>query len=611
MSNHKIATLLRKVAAAYEIKKEDRFRVVAYQRAADVIDFGTNDLRDMWEKGKLQDVAGIGHNIASHLDELFKTGKVKHFEGVIKDLPQGMFGLLSVPGIGPKNAYKLAKELKLKKEDTAVQSLEKAAKAGRIRKIEGFGEESEKDILKSIAEVKGRTGRIVLPQASAIAKEMLKWLNRSPFVNKSYPLGSLRRQVSTIGDIDIAVASDHPKEVIKHFIEYPGKKDIIEAGDVTSSIRLGSGIEIDLMVQPPEAFGALLQHFTGSKQHNIHLRELAIKKGLSLSEYGIKKKIGNARLAAGQGKWKMENYSTEEEFYKALGLVWIPPELREDKGEIEASLRSFQGLKNGLPKLVEIKDLKGDLHVHSDFPIETSHDEGRSSIQAILTKAKQLGYEYIGFSEHNPSFSHHSSHQIIDILKRKKELIDHINYSRENINKDRVNKVFVKAINGLEIDIKPKGALAIPEEGLYLLDYAIVSVHASFRLTRKEMTKRVLDALNHPKAKILGHPTGRKLGIREGFELEWDKIFDFCLKNNKWLEINAWPERLDLPDDLVFEAVKRGVKIVISTDSHQADQMDLMAYGVSVARRGWAEKKDIANTLGYNEFIAKAENRDS
>jgi DNA polymerase (family 10) len=292
----------------------------------------------------------------------------------------------------------------------------------------------------------------------------------------------------------------------------------------------------------------------------------------------------------------MEKFATEEAFYRALGMEWIPPELREDTGEIEAALRQAQGKPNGLPKLVELKEIKGDLHLHSNFPIETSHDEGSSSIETLMEKGKKLGYEYLGFSEHNPSFSKHSQKQIIDILKRKKETIDKINYSRGK-------KLLIHAFNGLEIDIKPDGRLALPEEGFKFLDFAIASVHSSFRMSRQAMTKRVLKALQHPKIKIFGHPTGRKLGEREGYELDWEQVFSFCQKRNIWLEINAWPNRLDLTDVLVHEAVKNGVKMIICTDSHQVDHMDLMEYGVAVARRGWATKNDIMNTMSYNQFM--------
>ena len=336
------------------------------------------------------------------------------------------------------------------------------------------------------------------------------------------------------------------------------------------------------MVQPPESYGSLLQHFTGSKHHNIALREYAIKKGLSLSEYGVRKR----------GSKGLRKFSKEEAFYNYLGLAFIPPELREDSGEIE------EAAKGTLPKLVELKDIKSDLQIHSSFDIETSHDLGESTMQEIVEKANKLGYEYIAFTEHNPSKSRHKPQEIMDLLKRKRDAVDEINYSIKQNGFSRINKVF----NSLEIDILPEGGLPVPDEGLGTLDFALVSVHSSFRLPRDAMTKRVLYSLGHPKVKIFAHPTARKLNEREGIELNWQEIFDFCAKNKKWLEINADPARLDLPDFLVKEAVKAGVKLTMGTDAHHMDGLGNMQYGLSVARRGWATKADIVNTRSLQEF---------
>ena len=403
---------------------------------------------------------------------------------------------------------------------------------------------------------------------------------KSKVVKRADPLGSLRRQAATVGDIDIAVSSDNSKEALEHFVNYPKKTRVLEKGDRTASIVLPGGVQVDLMVQPPNAYGALLQHFTGSKHHNIALREYALKHGMSLSEYGIKI------------KGKLNKLANEEEFYKKLGMDWILPELREDAGEIEAALN------HKLPRLVELKDVKGDLQIHSDFDIETSHDIGESSMEEIIRKADQLGYEYIAFTEHNPSKSKHNESQVVDILKRKREAVEKLNYSFVKSHCKSIKKVF----NSLEIDILPDGGLAIPEKGLALLDFALVSIHSSFRLPRDKMTKRVLSALAYPQVKIFAHPTARKLNEREGVELNWPEIFSFCRKKSKWLEINAEPMRLDLPDILVREAVKTGVKLTLGTDSHHRDGMNNMAFGIAVARRGWATKDDIVNSRSLKEF---------
>jgi len=577
MTNKEVARLLKEVSAALEVKGGNRFKIAAYDRVATAIEHATSEVKDLWDDNKLQEIPGIGVNLSAYLDELFRKGKVAHFERIFRNLPPAMFEFLEIPGIGSKTAYKLCRELKIKEAKTALPRLKEALKAGKIRLIEGFGEQSEKDILEGLESLKKRSERMLLPFAWELAQKVIEYLARGKIGVRIKPLGSLRRMAATVGDIDLAVATTQPKKAIERFVSFPEVKEVVVSGGNTARIIHHNGRQIDLKTMNPQAYGALLQHFTGSKQHNIHLREIAQKKGLSLSEYGIKK------------GGKIKKYAAEETFYQALGMAWIPPELREDTGEIEAAQ------KKELPQLVELKDIKGDLHVHSNFPIEPSHDEGADTFEVLLNKAQELGYEYLGLSEHNPSSSQHSSKQVIELLKRKKEEIDKLNYSR-------VKKLSVYALNSLEIDIKPDGSLALPEKALKYLDFAIASIHSSFKMSRQEMTRRVLTSLAHPKIKILGHPTGRKIGEREGYELDWEKIFAFCLKNNKYLEINAWPNRLDLPDTLVREAVKIGVKMVINTDAHAVGQLDLMPYGVAVARRGWATKNDIINTMGYNEL---------
>lgn len=572
LSNLQIAKLLRSIAAALSLSKGDnRFRIIAYERAADAIEHATSEVKDLWEENNLQALAGIGESIAKHLDELFSTGKVKHFEEVLKDYPDAMFELMEVPGIGPKNAYKLTKILGISKAKNAVSKLEKAAKKGEIAEIEGFGEESQANILKNIEVFRGRTHRILVDAAHAIVEGVIDWMKRLTEVEEIDYLGSLRRQASTIGDIDIAVATNHPEKVLEHFTKYPKASRVLEKGEHSSSILVPGDIQVDLMVQPPDAYGSLLQHFTGSKHHNVALREYALKQGLSLSEYGIKTKSG------------LKKFRSEKDFYNFLGLDYIPPELREARGEIEAAKT------HNLPKLIEVSDIKGDLQIHSNIDIETSHDLGNSSLEELGDVAAKLGYEYIGVTEHNPAVSGHTKSQIIELIKRKTELV-----------KRYTGPVHI--FNGMEIDSQPDGKRALPDEALELLDYACVSIHSSFKQDKKAATHRVLTALDHPKVKFLAHPTGRLLNEREGVDFDWDAVFDFCLKNNKWLEIDAWPNRLDLPDTLVHEAVKAGVKIVIDTDAHDKDGLHYMPFGVSVARRGWVKKTDVINTHSVDEI---------
>lgn len=579
MSNLEIAKLLRSVAAALTLSKGDnRFRIIAYERAADAIEHSSSEVKDLWDDGNLNELAGVGTGIASSLDELFRTGQVKHYQKALNRFPEAIYELMEIPGIGPKSALKLSKSLGITNAHSAISDLEKAAKKGRIREIEDFGKDSEQKIIQSITELKGRTKRLLLPVAQENADLVIDWMRKNPNVKRIDTLGSLRRQVSTVGDIDIAVATSKPQEVIEHFKNYPRKNRILEAGTHTASLILPNEYQLDLMVQPEASYGSLLQHFTGSKHHNVALREFAMKKGLSLSEYGIK-----------QGR-KIHTFSSEEDFYNFLGLDWIPPEIREDKGEIVAARN------HTLPNLVKLENIKGDLQIHSNINVEPSHDLGNSSVAELVEEALRLHYEYIGLTEHNPSVSQHTPSQVIDIIKMKTEIIQNINH--ENIHEKRGIYVF----NGLEIDIQPDGKRALSDSALDLLDYACVSIHSSFRQNRKTMTDRVLQALDHPKIRFFAHPTGRLLNEREGVELDWDRIFDFCLKKQIWLEIDAWPNRLDLPDALVKDAVIRGVKIIINSDSHSADHLKFMRYGVSVARRGWATPSDIINTLSLTQI---------
>jgi DNA polymerase (family 10) len=600
MTNLEIAELLRDVAASYQLQDAQKFRfqIIAYERASDAVEHASSELKDLWDDGKLEDVPGIGPSIAQHLDELFKTGKSKHFESLMKDIPKEAFKLMQLPGIGIKTAMKLLKE------------------------------GDPKDVKEKLAEVSTREKidkRHLLPYAAQIASGIMDWMLKDSRVKRVDPLGSLRRKASTVGDIDLACVTSQPVEVLTHFTKYPQTQKILEKGEHSASILIPGNIQVDMMVQPAESYGSLLQHFTGSKHHNIALRDYALKKGLSLNEYGISKieqqrKVDKNSPLRGQiGKTK---FKAEKDFYNFLGLDYIEPELREDTGEIEAAK------VHKLPKLIDLTDIKSDLQIHSSFDIETSHDLGESSMEEIVKKGNGLKYEYLAFTEHNPSQKGHTDAQIVDILKRKRQHVDKINselrrgllretsegrsekveqlnYSNQNRSTaplrqgfGRVKKVF----NSLEIDMKPDGTLPVPDTGMETLDFALVSIHSSFDLDRISQTKRVLSALDHPKVKIFAHPTGRKLNEREGAELNWPEIFDFCLKKNKWIEINCDPMRLDLPDILVREAVKLGVKLTFGTDAHHMDGMNNMVWGLSVARRGWAEKKDIVNTKSLKEF---------
>lgn len=581
-TNTQISQLLRAVAVSYQIQNEakNRFRIIAYNRAADAVEHLGSELKDVYDEGGLADIAGIGESIAAHLSEIFKTGKSAHFEEVMKGIPKAALELMNLSTIGPKKAYRLAKELSLPDKNT-IAALRKHAENGDVSRLSGFGPNSQKDIMTAINEYETKPPtRMLLSEAEARASSIIEWMNRLSTIKRIDRLGSLRRNTPTVGDIDMAVSTNNSEKTIQHFLAFPQKARVINSGDKSASLLLPGNVRADLKIETPGKYGALLQHFTGSKHHNIALREHALKKGMSLSEHGI-------RLLNNKTQ-KIKEISNEVDFYNELGLEYIPPELREGTDEIElAKLKK-------IPKLVEINNIKGDLHMHSDFDIETSHDIGDSKMEEMLDKAETLGYEYIAFTEHNPSQKNHSQDQIYTIIKRKKEYIEQLNSSV---------KRKVKAFNSLEIDILPDGTLPLGNKTLDLLDFALVSIHSSFKKPKEEMTKRVLHALSMPKVKIFAHPTARILNRREGVELDWEEIFDFCLKNDKWIEINADPHRLDLPDFIVREAVRAGVSLTLGTDAHHKDGMDNMRYGVAMAKRGWCEPKNIINTKHLQDFM--------
>ncbi|MBI2334899.1 DNA polymerase III [Candidatus Daviesbacteria bacterium] len=531
LSNQQVAKILRGVAAAYNIKKQGNiFQIRAYENAADAIEHSTSEVRDLWEEGKLNEIPGLGQKLQGYLEELFKTGHVKHFDEVKKGLKPIFFELLDVTGIGPKTAQKLVK--------SGVVNL------GSLKS----------KIIKS--------DRMLLPYAFAQAQKILNYLKKNKDVLETHFLGSLRRMVATVGDLDFSASSKNPKKVVDYFCQMHGVTRIMDQGENRATLILHSGLQVDLLVGRPESYGALLQHFTGSKAHNIHLRIIAQSKGLSLSE--------------------KTNAQTEEEFYKLLGMQVPPPEIREDTGEIEASLN------HKLPKLVEIKEIRGDLHLHSNYPIKNpSHGPGADSIEDMVKKAASLGYEYVGISDHPPGFTAVSKEEIIDWVQKRTKVIQ------------TMNTKSIRVLNGLEIDILVNGELSVHDEALETLDYCIAGIHSGHR---SDITKRLMLALQNPHVDIISHPTNRLLNERESSEADWETIFKYCAKNQKLLEINGYPNRLDLRDDLVRQALKFGVKFIINTDAHELSQMDNMKFGVSVARRGWAEKKDVVNAWNWEKL---------
>ncbi len=584
LTNNEIAKTLKRVAAVFEVKDEDFFRTRAYQNAANAIENLTISARDLWEQNKLDEIPSVGPNLAGHLAELFKTGKVRHFDHELKRVPQGMFALLNIRGVGPKTAYKIAMKYKLTDEKTALTKVNSLIKDGKLKDLPGFGEKLQQKIktsIKSQFRKKNKT-RMLFTQALPIANAFLAYLINIPSVVVAQPLGSIRRRVATIGDIDLAICTEKPKIVMEDVLKYPQINKVISSGEAVSRVQLKSGHEIDIKLATPGEWGSLLQHYTGSKLHNIQLRSYAKEKHFSLSEHGIK----NTKTG------KLYQAKDEEKFYEYLGLPYLPPELREGEEELELAK------KNMIPQLVELADIKGDLHLHSDFKFASSHDLGVTPLSFLLDKARELNYEYIGISDHNPKYKG------LTLDKKRKIIEDRNKYLREEYSKyeNRVKTRVPKLLIGLEVDIRSDGELALDDKLIGLVDYAIVSVHSSFDLSLEINTKRIISALNHPKALILGHPTGRLLNQREGIQAAWVEIVNYCLENRKILEINAAPERLDLPDDLVKIAVRKGVNLCINTDSHEVKQMNFMEYGVWTARRGWCQKANVINTYSWEKL---------
>lgn len=578
--NRETAQLFEKVAAVFRVKEGDTFRVKAYTNAATAIENLSEPIDDLWRQSKLDTIPGLGAALQGYLDEYFRKGRVRHFDSQLKKVPAGMFALMSIPGVGPMTAYKIAHKFHLKSEKTALADLQKLLKAGKLSAIEGFREKSITKISESLKHKTLGKNRTLLSDALAVAERYISYLKSSPHIKDAEPLGSLRRKLSTVGDIDLAISSDVPEKALADALEYPEISFVVTKGTNVCHVKLRSGFEIDIKVASPEDWGSLLQHFTGSKMHNIHLRTLVKEKGFSLSEAGITK------------SGKLHHFKTEKDFYGFLGFPLIPVELREDTGEIELAQ------KGSLPNLVELKEIKGDLHVHSNFNFASSHDLGDSSLHEILDQAYDLGYEYLGLSDHNPKFMGLSEKEKEMILTERKKFLEHDFRAYEN----RVKNRGIKLLIGLEVDIRPNGELALSDTLLNTLDYTIVSIHSGFDQSREVTTARILKALIHPKAIIFGHPTGRIINHREPVNADWEKIFDFCAKNNKILEVNAYPDRSDLPDNLIRQAINQGVKIIIDTDSHDASHMTYMKFGVSQARKGYATKKDIVNTLSWQKF---------
>jgi DNA polymerase (family 10) len=561
--NKEVAEIFDKIADVLDILEDNRFKIRAYRNAARNLNELGDDIEAIAERNELEEIPGIGKDLAGKIREYIEHGKISYYEELRGKVPDGLVSLLGIQGLGPKTLGKLFKELRVKN----LEDLQRAIEGEEILNLEGMGEKKVQDIKRGIQVFKEGAQRAPLGMVLPIAETLIGEISKIPGTEGTIAAGSLRRMKETIGDIDILTMADDGQRVIEAFTKLPFAKEVLASGDTKGSIIIQNGIQVDLRVIGPESYGAALQYFTGSKAHNVKLRTIALKKGLKINEYGIFR--GDEKLAG----------ETEKEIYRAIGLKWIPPEIREDKGEIESALQGR------LPQLVELSDIKGDLHTHSRW------SDGKSSIEQMALKAKELGYEYIAIADHSPS-SRIAGGLSVERLNEKKKEIEAV----------RKKLTGIKILMGSEVDIKSDGSLDYPDEVLKDLDIVVASVHSGFKMDREIMTMRIIKALENPFVHILGHPTGRLIGERDPYQVDIDRVIRTAKEFGKAVEVNSFYLRLDLNDINVRKAMDMGVKIVISTDSHHTDHLGMMRLGVATARRGWAEKKAVLNTLGYDEL---------
>jgi len=565
MKNSEIAKVFQDIADLLELKGENPFKIRAYQRAVRSIEHLPVELEKLAKEDKLREVPGVGEAIAKKITELVTTGKLEFYEKLKAEFPEGISTLLDVPGIGPKTAMALSSELGVK----SVDELEAAIVGGKVAGLYRLGDKTAENILHQIQALRRKDQRIPLGQVLPVVEEIVTGLRAKTRVKNLVPAGSLRRFRETIGDIDLMGTADDARPVIDAFTTLPQVKDILVSGTTKASVVVTGELQTDLRIVEHDCFGSLLQYFTGSKQHNINLREKARRQGLSLSEYGI------TSLKSGQ----IEKFATEAAFYQRLGLPLIPPEIREGGEEIE---RAEQG---SLPRLVELGDIRGDFHVHTDW------SDGHDSIEAMALAAKALGYQYLGITDHSGGrgIAHGlSAERVIEQMREIKRINERLDG--------------IRLFTGIEVDIRADGSLDLPDELLQELDIVIAAVHSGFGESQEQMTSRMIKAMENPNVDILAHPTCRLLAEREPVAVDMEAIFPAAARTNTMLEINAMPSRLDLKDIHAHRARELGVKLAINTDAHATDQLRFMRFGVGVARRGWCQARDIVNTGALKEI---------
>jgi len=564
MKNRELADIFDKMADILEFKGENPFKISAYRKAARVLKDLTEDIEKLSQQGKLKDLPGVGSGIAKKIEEYLQTSRMSKYDEVKEEVSDELIELLRIPDLGPKTLALLHKETGIKN----MAELEEALQSEQVRALPGMGAKKAENILRGIRLIKEGKGRIPLGTALPLVEEVVELMKKKGIVREIFPAGSLRRCRETIGDIDLLATGKDGTKIIEEFTHLPLVTEVLAAGKTKGSVITHGGFQVDLRVVPKVSFGAALQYFTGSKAHNIRLREIAKSRGLKINEYGVfrqEERIGGRR---------------EEEVYQILGLPWMPPELREDRGEIEAAMQA------SLPSLIELADIKGDMHVHSNW------SDGSASLEELAEGAKRLGYQYLLITDHSAAIKIAGGLSPEELLRQIEE-IRGLNQELEGIT----------LLAGTEVDILPDGSLDYPDELLEKLDVVVAAVHSGFKQDLRTMTKRILGAIENPRVDIIAHPTGRIIGEREPYAVDLSEIFSRAAATGTALEINAYYGRLDLSDTNCREAKRRGVKLVISSDAHQLHQLHWMRLGVAVARRGWLEKGDVLNTLPLKELL--------
>ena len=561
--NADIAEIFEQIAKMLSILDENPFKIRAYKKAALNILELNEKIEDRVSQDSVTDIAGVGKDLASKVKEYVETGEIKEFEKLQEKVPLEMTELLGILGLGPKTLALLYRELHVR----GLEDLEKVLDSDEVLTFKGLGQKKVDEIKRGIPLLKEKRDRTHLGKALPLAETVKKEVEAIEGTEGTIIAGSIRRMRETVKDIDILTISDDTERTVKEFTELPFVKEVLASGSTKGSVIIKEGIQVDLRVVGPESYGGALQYFSGSQAHNVKLRSIAQKNGLRINEYGIFK--GDDKIAG----------ETEKEMYGTLNLPFIPPELREDRGEIEAAIQG------NLPDLIELEDIKGDLHMHTNW------SDGKATIAEMAESAKALGYEYIAITDHSPSSTIANGLSIEKLKEKKKELIA-VNKEMKGIN----------ILMGSEVDITTDGTLDYPDEILEELDVVIASVHSGFKMDRDTITKRILTALENPYVHALGHPTGRLINQREPYDVDIDLLIEGALKHDKALEVNSSYQRLDLKDLHVKKAVEAGVKIIISTDAHRPEGLLQMRYGIGTARRGWVQKNDVLNALEFDEL---------